>query len=161
MAVSRAGRSSLRRAQVPAGQPPGRRQGSAEKLIFRAVRDSSIFSLSSGLGRTAIDPVPHVSQEGLEVEISVVAQVRDLTVEEDAVLVEALDLEGSPPAGGRIRMDGPTGGGRRIVGVWDSETDYEHFRDDRLMPALRGFGRALQVIEKWPATETVRILHVT
>lgn len=94
-------------------------------------------------------------------EISVVAQVRDLTVEEDAVLVEALDLEGSPPAGGRIRMDGPTGGGRRIVGVWDSETDYEHFRDDRLMPALRGFGRALQVIEKWPATETVRILHVT
>ena len=100
--------------------------------------------------------------------ISVVAQVRDLTAEEDAALVEALDLEGSPPAGGRIRMDGPTGGGRRIVGVWDSETDYERFRGDRLMHALRGLGqvdrfrgRALQVIEKWPATETVRILHVT
>jgi hypothetical protein len=38
---------------------------------------------------------------------------------------------------------------------WDSDTDYEHFRDDRLMPALRDLGRALQVIEKWPATETV------
>ena len=105
---------------------------------------------------------PRVSQEGLEVAISVVAQVRDLTAEEDAALMEALDLEGSPPAGGRIRMEGgPTGGGRRIVGVRDSEADYERFRGDRLMPALRGLGRARQVIEKWPATETVRILHVT
>lgn len=93
--------------------------------------------------------------------ISVVAQIQDLTADEDAALVRALDLEGSPPAGGRIRMDGPTGGGRRIAGLWDSDTDYERFRDHRLMPALRGLGRALQVIEKWPATETVRILHVT
>jgi len=95
------------------------------------------------------------------VPISVVAQVLDLTAEEDAALIEALDLEGSPPAAGTIRLDGPQGGGRRIVGRWDSDTDYERFRDDRLMPALRGLGRALQVIEKRPATETVRILHVT
>jgi hypothetical protein len=95
------------------------------------------------------------------VAISVVAPVPGLTDEEDAALVEALNLEGSPPAGGRIRLDGPTGGGRRIVGLWDSDTDYERFRDDRLMPALRGLGRALQVIEKRPATETVRILPVT
>jgi hypothetical protein len=95
------------------------------------------------------------------VAISVVAQVPGLTAEEDAAVVEALDLEGSPPAGGKIRLDGPTGGGRRIVGLWDRDTDYERFRDDRLMPALRGLGRALQLIEKRPATETVRILPVT
>ena len=94
--------------------------------------------------------------------ISVVAQVEDLTAEEDAALMAALDLDGSPHAGATIiRMAGPQGGGRRITGVWDSETDYERFRDNRLMPALRGLGRALQVIEKWPATETVRILPVT
>ena len=94
--------------------------------------------------------------------ISVVAQVEDLTAEEDAAFMAALDLDGSPPAGATIiRMAGPQGGGRRITGVWDSETDYERFRDNRLMPALRGLGRALQVIEKWPATETVRILPVT
>jgi hypothetical protein len=28
------------------------------------------------------------------------------------------------------------------------------------MPALRGLGRALQLIEAWPATEAVRILDV-
>ena len=93
--------------------------------------------------------------------ISVVAHIRDLTAGEDAALLAALDLDSSPPAGGRIRLAGPTGGGRRIKGVWDSETDYERFRDDRLMPALRGLGRALQLIEAWPATETVRILDVT
>jgi hypothetical protein len=94
--------------------------------------------------------------------ISVAVQVQDLTAEEDAALLQALDLEGSPPAGARvIRMAGPQGGGRRIRGIWDSDTDYERFRDDRLMPALRDLGRALQLIEKWPATETARILHVT
>lgn len=41
-----------------------------------------------------------------------------------------------------------------------SEADYERFRDDRLIPALRSLDRALQVIEARPATETVRILHV-
>ena len=75
--------------------------------------------------------------------------------------MEALDLESSPPAGGRIRLDVPAGGGRRIVGLWDRDTDCERFRDDRLIPALRSLGRALQVIEKRPATETVRILPVT
>jgi hypothetical protein len=72
------------------------------------------------------------------VAISVVAQVRDLTAEEDAALVEALDPEASPPARGRIRMAEPAGGRRRIAGLWDSDKDYERFRDDRLMPALQG-----------------------
>ena len=92
--------------------------------------------------------------------ISVAVQVQDLTAGEDAALLQALDLEGSPPAGGQIRLDGPAGG-RRIVGLWDSDADYERFRDDRLMPALRSLGRALQLIEKRPATETVRIHRVT
>jgi hypothetical protein len=94
--------------------------------------------------------------------ISVAVQVQGLTTEEDAAVLEALDLEGSPPAGARIiRIAGPQGGGRRIRGIWDSDTGYERFRDSKLVPALRGLGRALEVIEAWPATETVRVLHVT
>jgi hypothetical protein len=108
----------------------------------------------------ASDPAP-ASKEGLDVTITVVAQVPGLTAEEDAALLQALNLEGSPPAGRRIRLDGPASGGPRIVGLWDSDADYERFRDDRLMPALKGLGRALHVIEKRPATETVCVLPVT
>lgn len=93
--------------------------------------------------------------------ISIWAHVQDLTADEDATLLAELDLEGSPPTGGTIRLAGLGGGGRRIAGDWDSETDYERFRDDRLIPALRSLGRPLQVVEGWPATETTRILDVT
>ena len=41
----------------------------------------------------------HVSEEDPEVPIRVEVHVRDLTAEEDAALLEALGLEGSPPAG--------------------------------------------------------------
>ncbi len=57
--------------------------------------------------------------------ITVVAQIPGLTAEEDAALVGALDLEGSPPAGGKVRLDGPAGGGQRIVGLWDRDAAYE------------------------------------
>jgi hypothetical protein len=77
---------------------------------------------------------------------------------EDAALVEALDLEGSPPAGLRIRLAGSTVDGWRIAGLWDSDADYERFRDERLVPALAGLGRVLPTIEMWPV-ETVRMLR--
>ena len=90
--------------------------------------------------------------------ILVVAQALGLTAQEDAALVKALDLEDSPPAGMRIRMAGPTVGGWRIVSLWDSDADFERFRDERLVPALSRFGRVLPEIEMWPI-ETVRILR--
>ena len=62
--------------------------------------------------RTASDPVTHASEEGPHVAISVVAQIPGLTAEEDAALVEALALEGPPPAGGKVRL---AGGGRRAA----------------------------------------------
>jgi hypothetical protein len=90
--------------------------------------------------------------------ILVVAQVPGLTAEEDAALVEALDLEGSPPARIRIRMAGLTVDGWRIVSLWDSDADYERFRDEGLVPALAGLGRVLPAIEMWPI-ETIRVLR--
>jgi hypothetical protein len=82
---------------------------------LQAGRDSFIVSLSAGPGRHHLIR-PRVSEEGLEVPISVVARIRDLTAGEDAALLAALDLEGSPLAGGRIRLAGPAGGGRRAAG---------------------------------------------
>jgi hypothetical protein len=86
--------------------------------------------------------------------ILVVVEAEGATAEQDAVMVKALDLEGSPPAGARIRMAGPTAGGWRIVSLWDSEADFERFRDERLMPALTEAGRAIGPPEIWPV-ETV------
>ena len=91
--------------------------------------------------------------------ILVVAQAPGMTADEDAVLVTALNLEGSPPAGGWTRMAGPTAGGWRIVSLWDSDADYERFRDERLVPALSGLGRVLTTIEMLPI-ETVRMLRM-
>ena len=86
--------------------------------------------------------------------ILVVSEVADVTAEQDAAMVEALDLRGSPPVGGRIRMAGPTAHGWRIVSLWDSEEDFERFRNERLVPALTNAGRALPQVQIWPI-ETV------
>ena len=55
-------------------------------------------------------------------------------------------------------MAGPTVDGWRIVSLWDSDADYERFRDERLVPELAGLGRVLTMIEMWPI-ETVRMLR--
>jgi hypothetical protein len=88
------------------------------------------------------------------VAILVVAEAAGMTAEQDAALVKALNLDSSPPAGARVRAAGPMGNGWRIVSLWDSEADFERFRDDRLVPALKGVGRTLPAIEIWPV-ETV------
>jgi hypothetical protein len=86
--------------------------------------------------------------------ILVVVEAAGMTAEQDAAMVKALDVEGSPPAGGRIRMAGPTADGWRIVSLWDSEADFERFRDERLKPALTATGRPMPPPEIWPI-ETV------
>jgi heme-degrading monooxygenase HmoA len=47
-------------------------------------------------------------------------------------------------------MAGPTADGWRIVSLWDSEADFERFRDERLAPALTGIGRGLPPFQIWP-----------
>lgn len=89
--------------------------------------------------------------------ILVVSDNPGVTAEQDAALVEALGLEVSPPAGGRVRAAGPTANGWRTVSLWDSEEEFERFRKERLMPALKRAGRAAPTIEIWPI-ETVLML---
>ena len=86
--------------------------------------------------------------------ILVIAEAEGATAEQDAVMLKALDVDGSPPAGARMRMAGPTPGGWRIVSLWDSEADFERFRDERLMPQLTQAGIAIRSPEIWPI-ETV------
>ena len=80
--------------------------------------------------------------------ILVVAHAVGMTAEDDEALTRAMGLEGAP-SGARIRMAGPTAEGWRIVSLWDSEADYERFRDERLVPALERAGRSLPPVEIW------------
>ena len=87
--------------------------------------------------------------------ILVVGEASGVTAEQDAALAKRLYPEGSLPAGFRIRMAGPMADGWRIVTLWDSEADWERFRDDTLVPALAGIGQTMEAgVKIWPI-ETV------
>jgi hypothetical protein len=86
--------------------------------------------------------------------VLVVAEVTGVTAEQDAAMMKTLGVESSPPAGGWLRMAGPTAGGWRMVTLWDSEADFERFRHERLVPALANTGRVVPAVQIWPI-ETV------
>jgi hypothetical protein len=51
---------------------------------------------------------------------------------------ERLDIKGNPPGGLIVHTAGFTGKGTfRIANVWESESDWEAFRDGRLAEALK------------------------
>jgi hypothetical protein len=86
--------------------------------------------------------------------VLVVAEVTGARAEQDKAIMKTLGVESSPPAGGWLRMAGPMAGGWRIVTLWDSQADFERFRDERLVPALASTGRAVPAVQIWPI-ETV------
>jgi hypothetical protein len=47
---------------------------------------------------------------------------------------------GELPDGGKVHIAGPTEGGWRVITVWDSEEQFETFRNERLIPALQEAG---------------------
>jgi hypothetical protein len=44
------------------------------------------------------------------------------------------------PDGCRTHIAGPAEGGWRVITVWDSEQQFNRFRDDKLIPALQEAG---------------------
>jgi hypothetical protein len=49
---------------------------------------------------------------------------------------------GQLPEGCQIHIAGPTDNGWRVITVWDSEEQFQQFRDETLIPAIQesGFG---------------------
>ena len=89
--------------------------------------------------------------------ILVVGEAAGVTAEQDAAVAKRLYPEGALPAGFRIRMAGPMAGGWRIVTLWDSEEDWERFRDERLTPALADIHQALGAPEIWPVDTVLTV----
>ena len=60
---------------------------------------------------------------------------------------------GQLPDGCQVHIAGPVEGGWRVITVWDSEDQFQQFRDEKLIPALRetgGEGRIAPAITSSP-----------
>jgi hypothetical protein len=44
------------------------------------------------------------------------------------------------PDGCQVHIAGPTENGWRVITVWDSDEQFQQFRDEKLLPALREVG---------------------
>ena len=48
--------------------------------------------------------------------------------------------DGKLPAGCQVHIAGPVENGWRVISVWDSDEQFQQFRDEKLIPALRETG---------------------
>jgi hypothetical protein len=62
--------------------------------------------------------------------------------------VEKVMPGGQLPDGCQLHIAGPGESGWRVITVWDSEEDFERFRNDTLMPALRDAGTTPNITVK-------------
>lgn len=59
----------------------------------------------------------------------------------DAVMPRVMP-DGKLPDGCQLHIAGPSDGGWRVVTVWDSEQEFQQFRDQKLIPAIQEAGVA-------------------
>jgi hypothetical protein len=52
---------------------------------------------------------------------------------------------GSLPEGCQLHIAGPVENGWRVITVWDSEDQFQQFRDEKLIPALQEVGEGERV----------------
>jgi len=67
--------------------------------------------------------------------IAVLMQSEEMTAEGYDAVNEKLGDD--PPEGILARTAGAADAGFRVFSVWESKEDYERFREDRLLPAIR------------------------
>jgi hypothetical protein len=48
--------------------------------------------------------------------------------------------DGQLPDGCQLHIAGPIEGGWRVITVWDSDEQFQQFRDDKLIPVMREVG---------------------
>jgi hypothetical protein len=49
--------------------------------------------------------------------------------------------DGQLPEGCQVHIAGPSGGGWRVITVWDSDEQFQQFRNEKLIPAMQELGR--------------------
>jgi hypothetical protein len=60
--------------------------------------------------------------------------------------------------GAQVHISGPIEGGWRVITVWDSEEQFERFRDEKLTPILRETGWADRVTPQIQPNPVFRLI---
>ena len=64
-----------------------------------------------------------------------------VTQEQYDQVLEKLQLGGKTYQGGIFHVAGPMEGGWRVITVWDSDEQFQRFRNETLIPAIQAQGR--------------------
>jgi quinol monooxygenase YgiN len=65
---------------------------------------------------------------------------------------------GRLPEGCQVHIAGPTDNGWRVISVWDSEEQFQQFRDQKLIPAMQEVGFGDRVAPKISAKPVHRLI---
>ena len=66
--------------------------------------------------------------------------------------------EGGLPEGCQVHIAGPSGGGWRVITVWDSAEQFQQFRNEKLLPAIQELGRGEMVAPNIDAQPVHRLI---
>jgi hypothetical protein len=72
--------------------------------------------------------------------IGIVIEIPGGTREQYDKVMEKMELDGKPSAGGIFHVAGPTERGWRVVDVWESKEAFQAFFDTKLGKALKEVG---------------------
>ena len=65
---------------------------------------------------------------------------------------------GQMPDGCQLHIAGPTDNGWRVITVWDSDEQFQQFRDQKLIPALREAGSEQRIAPQINSNPVYRLL---
>jgi hypothetical protein len=67
--------------------------------------------------------------------------------------------EGKLPDGCQVHIAGPTDNGWRVITVWESDEQFQQFRDEKLIPALREAGGDERIAPSIESSPVYRLLQ--
>ncbi len=65
---------------------------------------------------------------------------------------------GELPDGAKVHIAGPIEGGWRVITVWDSEEQFQRFRDEQLAPAIAEAGEETSVSPRISADQVHKLI---
>jgi hypothetical protein len=66
--------------------------------------------------------------------------------------------DGRLPSGCQVHIAGPVENGWRVISVWDSEEQFEQFRNEKLIPAIREVGGEDRIAPRIGTNEVYKLI---